>query len=72
MMQINMIETGRNIRKMRNSRNLGIAETASACGVSTIAVYLWEEGKKLPSLDHVVDMMNAFECGFNDLVAREG
>ena len=52
--QINMVETGRNIRRLRKARGITIRELQEFFGFdSPRAIYKWQKGETLPSVDNL-------------------
>ncbi|MBQ1736279.1 MAG: helix-turn-helix transcriptional regulator [Lachnospiraceae bacterium] len=52
--QINMVETGRNIRRLRKAQGITIRELQEFFGFdSPRAIYKWQKGETLPSVDNL-------------------
>ena len=52
---VNMIETGKNIKKMREKAGMTVKEVQQVFGFSTPqAIYRWEYGKTIPCVDNLV------------------
>lgn len=66
---INMIETGENIKAMRIAANMTVADVVRATGVSERAVFKWQTGMSIPSVDNLVILANLFNVTIDQIVA---
>ena len=65
-----MVETGRNIDRLRRQAGLSVRELQSAVGVgSPQAIYKWLGGASLPSVDNLVVLAVIFDVGIEDILA---
>ena len=74
MVAIDMIATGQNIKRLRNSRRLTTADIQYAFGFKTPqAVYKWMNGSALPTIDNLVILADLLKVTIDDiLVIRKG
>lgn len=69
---IDMEATGRNIEKHRRASGMKIRDVQELFGFSSPqAIYKWERGKSLPSLDNLVALACIFECRVEDLLVMK-
>lgn len=69
---INIVETGKNIDKLRKENNLSIRELAELLGFTTPqAVYKWIHGKNLPTLDNIVTLAYFFHVTVDEIIVTE-
>jgi len=70
---IDMAATGRNIARLRRLSGLSIRELQGILGFSTPqAIYKWQRGDSLPTLDNMVVLSAAFGVSIEEiLVVRE-
>ena len=70
---IDMAATGRNIARLRRLSGLSIRELQGILGFSTPqAIYKWQRGNSLPTLDNMVVLSAAFGVSIEEiLVVRE-
>ena len=70
---IDLVATGRNIRRLRQERGLSVRDLQSYFGFDEPrAIYKWEGAKNLPSVDHLVALARLFEVSVEEiLVERE-
>ena len=51
---INLVETGKNIRKFRQVRGLSVMDVSEFFGgLARNSIYKWERGETLPNVDHL-------------------
>lgn len=66
---IDMQQTGDNIKSLRLERKITILELQHFLGFSSPqAIYLWESGKNLPTVDHLLALSSVFEVSMNDII----
>ena len=66
---INMKATGARINELRRKRNLTVLEVSAYMGFENPqAVYHWQSGKALPSLDNMFALSVLFEVSINDIL----
>ena len=73
LMGIDLIATGKQLKAKRRSHSL-TQEELSECfeqggdSASRAVISMWENGKKLPSLSHVVFLAELYSCSLDELV----
>ncbi|MBE6962553.1 MAG: helix-turn-helix transcriptional regulator [Ruminococcaceae bacterium] len=66
---IDIIRTGENIRRLREDRNLTVMEVQSFLRLSSVqAIYQWERGVSLPTVDNLCALSCLFEISMNDIL----
>lgn len=69
---INMEQTGKQIAELRKKANLTVNDIKEALELTTVnAVYKWQRGQTLPTLDNLVALAALFGCTINDIVITE-
>lgn len=69
---INIVETGKNIDRLRKESNLSIKELAELLGFTTPqAVYKWIHGKNLPTLDNIVTLAYFLHVTVDKIIITE-
>jgi transcriptional regulator with XRE-family HTH domain len=69
---INMEQTGKQIAELRKNANLTVNDIKEALALTTVnAVYKWQRGQTLPTLDNLVALAALFDCTINDIVITE-
>ena len=69
---INMEQTGKQIAELRKNANLTVNDIKEALALTTVnAVYKWQLGQTLPTLDNLVALAALFGCTINDIVISE-
>ena len=67
--QINMKETGNNIPRMRKEKGITIRQIQEEMGFNTPqAIYKWQAGATLPSLENLVVLAEMFETTIAEIV----
>lgn len=70
---IDMIRTGQNIRNMRMERGLRVKDLQEIFGfVTPQAIYKWQHGTALPTLDNLVVLAAVFEVRIDDIIVVNG
>lgn len=70
--QINVPETGKQIKATMQSKGLSVKDIQRACGFTTPqAVYKWINGKNIPNVDNLVIIASMFGCRIDDIVVVE-
>ncbi len=62
--------TGLRIKQIRNARHITVEEMAEALDQSPQAIYKWQRGDCLPSLDNLVAMSELFDVGIELIIIR--
>ena len=66
---IDAIETGNNIKMLRDSAGLKNNDIANALGFTTNnAIYKWLNGESLPSLDNIVVLAKILNVKIDDIL----
>lgn len=67
---INMVETGANIVRLRKSAGLTVRDLQSTFGFrSPQAIYKWQTGASLPTLDNLIILSMVFHVSIEDILA---
>ena len=70
---IDMAATGRNIRRLRLLRNLTIRDVQQYLGLEAPqAVYQWEVGRSLPSLDNLYALSRLLNVPMEEILVEWG
>lgn len=66
---IDLVETGKNIRRHRIRCGLSVSEVAEFFGgIARNSVYKWERGETLPSIDHLYALAWFFRVSLDELI----
>ena len=66
---IDMIRTGENINKLRKQAGLSVKWLQNSFGFDTQqAIYKWQQGAALPSIDNLVVLAAVFQVGIDDIL----
>lgn len=69
---INMAATGINITKMRQAAGLTVKDLQQIFGFATPqAIYKWQNGTAMPTVDNLVILAAVFGCKIDDLLVVE-
>lgn len=70
---IDPVATGRNIQQLRTLHGLSVADLQQFFGFdSPQAIYLWQQGKTIPTTDHLLALSHLFGVTMNEiLVTRQ-
>lgn len=67
---IDMAATGMNITRLRTDAGLTVRDLQAVFGFSTPqAIYKWQRGDALPTLDNMVVLAAVFGVGVDDILA---
>lgn len=67
---IDRIQTGKNIRRFRQSRGLSVMDVSNLFGgLARNSIYKWERGDTLPSIDNLYSLAWVFGVSLDELVA---
>jgi len=69
---VNMEATGDRISELRRLHELTVEKLAEYVGTSLQAVYKWQAGKTLPTLDNILILCDIFQVHVEDIVVRNG
>lgn len=65
---INMKATGRRIKELRKARQLTVEELSEYFHTSPQAIYKWQSGKTLPTLDNMMVLGRLLQTKIEDIV----
>ena len=66
---INMAKTGLNIATLRKERGLTVKQVQDALGFrNKNAIFKWQRGETLPTLDNLVILANLFNVTLDEIV----
>lgn len=69
---IDMIRTGRNIERLRKEAGLSVNELQRILGFATSqAIYKWQQGRSLPTLDNLVALAAVFRVRIDDILVYQ-
>ena len=67
--QIDLKKTGENIKRLRKQKNLSVSDLQSYFGFdSPQAIYKWQWGESLPSIDNLIILALVFEVKIEDIL----
>lgn len=66
---INLEKTGQNIKKLRIDNNMSVKDLQNLLGFeSPQAIYKWQWGDSLPTIDNLVVLAKIFNVQINDIL----
>ncbi len=66
---IDMIRTGKNINRLRKQADLSVKDLQNIFGFATPqAIYKWQQGAALPSIDNLVVLAVALQVSLDDIL----
>lgn len=66
---IDMVATGKNIARLRETAGLTVKKLAEIFGFATPqAVYKWQHGTAMPTIDNLVVLAAIFEVRIDDII----
>lgn len=69
MKEIDLKATGENIAKLRNASGMSVKEVQKKLGFNTsMAVYKWQYGRTLPTVDNLVRLADLFNVKMDDII----
>lgn len=69
---INMTETGQNIKELREKAGISVKELQNIFGFTTPqAIYKWQHGTAMPTLDNLVVLAAVFEVSIEDILVLD-
>jgi len=69
---INMVKTGKNIVKLRKKNGMTVKELQDIFGFTTPqAIYKWQQGLALPSIDNLVVLANVFQVHIDEILVLD-
>jgi len=67
---IDMVKTGQNIQALRQQSGLTVKDLQAAFGFATPqAIYKWQHGTAMPSIDNLVALAVLFGVSIEDILA---
>lgn len=67
---VDMVKTGQNITTLRKRSGLSVKELQELFGFTTPqAIYKWQHGAAMPSLDNLVALAAVFQVSLEDILA---
>ena len=68
---IDMAASGENIRRLRQERGLTVRQVQEYCGFNAPqAVYKWERGENLPSIDNLYALSKLFGVPIEEILVQ--
>lgn len=69
---INVDARGKQLKRIRKEHNFSVQDIQHQIGlISAQAIYKWERGQALPSLDNIVILAKLYEVTLDDLLVIE-
>ena len=62
---------GKRIKEFRIQKNLTQEELGRLINITKVSICCYENGTRIPSLETIVALANAFEVSLDDLLGRE-
>ena len=70
--RIDMAATGLNIYQLRTKNNYRVADIQNIFDfTSPQAIYKWESGQSLPTIERMITLSRIFNCSVEDIVVME-
>lgn len=70
---IDMCKTGQNIKRLREERNISVSALQEYLGLaSQQAIYNWQRGACLPTVDHLCALSRLFSVPMDDILILKG
>ena len=67
--RIDMVNTGLNITRLRKANNFSVRDVQDVLGFNTPqALYKWERGDCLPTIDNLVILAELFKVSLDDIL----
>lgn len=70
--EIDLIETGKNITKLRKEKGLSRQDLADLLYLRYCTVWTWETGKRSPEIDNLIALAFLFNVKLDDLLVIKG
>lgn len=66
---IDLVETGKNITRLRKERGLSVRDIQQIFGFTTPqAIYKWQQGAALPTIDNLIVLAQIFQVRVDDII----
>ena len=62
--------TGRNIKDICREQGVSVDDIAFMLGVSTQTIYSWFSAKKMPTVDHLIELADVLDVTVDELLVR--
>ena len=70
---IDLRKTGENIKRLREERNISVTTLQNYLGLaSPQAIYHWQRGTCLPTVDHLCALSHLFSVSMDDILVLKG
>lgn len=66
---IDMKRTGENIKQFRKAANISVKDIVNNTGVSERAVFKWQQGMAVPTIDNLIVLAAMFKVTIDQIVA---
>ena len=67
--KIDLLKTGKNIKKIMDERKVTPKDVQEWCGFSTVQpVYHWTSGRNLPTIDNLLILSCALNCSIEHIL----
>lgn len=68
---LSLEETGSNIKKLRMEKGISVKELQGLLGFDNPqAIYNWERGRNMPSIDNLLVLSEIFGVSINEIVGK--
>lgn len=64
--------TGARIKQLRKEKNIKVAELAAMMHSSENAIFKWQRGDSIPTIDNLIVLSVIFDTTIDDIIQREG
>lgn len=69
---LDMVGTGEKIKKLRKFNNISVSTLQEVFGMANPqAIYNWESGKNMPSIDNLLILAQIFDCSVESIIATK-
>ena len=69
---IDLKKTGENIKRLREARCISVVDLQYFLGLaSPQAIYLWQRGINMPTVDHLYALSHLFKVSMNDILVPQ-
>lgn len=66
---IDMVETGKNIERLRKLAGISVRDLQNVFGFGTPqAIYKWQHGTAMPTIDNLVVLADVLQVGIDDIL----
>ena len=66
---VDVVATGENIKRMRKEKKIRVTDISEFMGFeSTQAVYKWQRGESLPTVDNLYALSSLFGVGIDEIL----